>query len=469
MYANGVSVERDFSKAVKYLGMAAEEGNVDAQFSLGALYHDEGSANKSSNKTKSGGTLPQTEFKKEAKKYLTLAADQGHKEAKYLLALIYESEKGKNSKKGMKSEVAALEMLESAAQQGHKGAILTLAFKYLEGEDVARDEKKAALLFKLAGKGDESQRETLDALYNLALLHFQGRGVPQDAKEAIKLLKKCTEKGHLQSTYTLARYLLEEEEEIKKTEGEELLRKAAAEGHLDAIHTVAIMQYSKEIAGEVDLESLKRATEAGHSDSAYLLSIIYFHEAAQEEKLGKPDTTENVEKKREAAIEYLRSAAMLGHPAALCRLALMHKDGIYLTKDRKEAERLLKMAGEQGHAQAFFILSEMVRTGDEETPGEETRAIKLLLKAATLGHVEAKYKLGVFCYNQYKALGDPRMISDAVRLFEDAEKAGHRGAKVQLAMLYYTGTGVEEDKERAKELWAETISELNTQEELLKE
>ncbi len=66
-YLQGMGIQRDHYKAVKWYELAAEQGIVSSQFNLGLIAWD----------------------KKEQVKWLLLAAEQGHDTAQYNLALMY--------------------------------------------------------------------------------------------------------------------------------------------------------------------------------------------------------------------------------------------------------------------------------------------------------------------------------------------------------------------------------------------
>lgn len=74
-YASGLGVEQDFEKAKKWYGRAAEKGNAEAQFNLGALYL-------------TGSGLKQRNFQK-AREWFEKSALQGDAGGMAMLAVIY--------------------------------------------------------------------------------------------------------------------------------------------------------------------------------------------------------------------------------------------------------------------------------------------------------------------------------------------------------------------------------------------
>ncbi len=74
-YASGLGVDQDFEKARKWYGRAAEKGNAEAQFNLGALYF-------------TGSGLKQRNFQK-AREWYEKSALQGDSGSMAMLAVIY--------------------------------------------------------------------------------------------------------------------------------------------------------------------------------------------------------------------------------------------------------------------------------------------------------------------------------------------------------------------------------------------
>lgn len=469
MYSKGDGVAKDLGKARELLKKATSEGHQEATFVLGMIYH------------KGEGVTDEGE-KKEGMRLLSLAAEQGHKEAQYTLAIIYETES--KDKKGKQ----VIKLLENAAEKGHKGATVNLALKFLEGEGVEKDEKKAALLLKLAAKAahevNEQNHDQLNALYNLALLYFQGRGIDHNPKEALKLLKKASDKGHAESTYTVARYLIDacdedhhspvgskmveineerSETEDKRVEGERYLKKAAMQGHHDAIYHVAVMQYFGTLEGDIDMRALEKVSQENHPEASYLLSIIYFDKVRTKLYAETKTTPDSVELKAKA-LEYLRKSAELGHPAAITRLAVMHKEGEEAEKNVRECVKLLEKAVEKEHGHAMYLLGEMHKEGVNDETGKKlldadlSKAVSLFIQASQQGHPHAQFELGRLCYDRHQSYGEPEALEEAIKFFREAAEKGHRNAKIHLGMLYHKGKGVQEDKQLAAKLWREAIT-----------
>ena len=97
----------------------AEQGDVDAQFTLGVMYDR-------------GEGVPQDDT--EAVRWYRLAADQGLVTAQYNLGVMYATGEGVPE-----NDAEAVRWYRLAADQGYTNAQLSLGLMYANGEGVARD------------------------------------------------------------------------------------------------------------------------------------------------------------------------------------------------------------------------------------------------------------------------------------------------------------------------------------------
>ncbi|RJP76637.1 MAG: sel1 repeat family protein, partial [Desulfobacteraceae bacterium] len=237
----------DIEKAEIYLLQAVEQGHVDAMFNLALLY--------------------QTEFKdmKKAEAYYLQAVEKGHAGAMFNLALLYQTE-FKDMKKaeayylqavekghaGAMNNLADLYRTEfkdmkkakdyylQAAEKGHAGAMNNLALLY---ETEFKDMKKAeAYYLQAVEKGDA------DAMNNLAYMLFEQR---KNKEHAIKLSgesfsKENTRiKAHTHATILLWDNQFEKCLAVAETflRDEEFLEKAAPDVNLFLMLLIAKKQF----------------------------------------------------------------------------------------------------------------------------------------------------------------------------------------------------------------------------------
>ena len=133
----------DYATALKFWRPLAEQGDAEAQFSLGGMYAD-------------GRGVSQDNAK--AMIWRRKAAEQGHAAAQALLGGLYDHGLGVSE-----DDVEAAKWYRLAAEQGDAEAQSNLGNMYVNGEGVPQDYVLAHLWFNLAAaQGGESARENRD-------------------------------------------------------------------------------------------------------------------------------------------------------------------------------------------------------------------------------------------------------------------------------------------------------------------
>lgn len=149
------------AEAVKWLRQAAEAGDGDAQSDLGFMYFN-------------GDHVPQ-DFN-EAEKWLRLAAEQGDTGGQRGLGLLYLFGRGVPQ-----DDVEAVKWYRLVAEKGDDDAQFNLGCFYQEGKGVPQDFVEAAKWYRLAAEQGQP-----GAQFGLGLLYADGKGVPQDLVQAYK-------------------------------------------------------------------------------------------------------------------------------------------------------------------------------------------------------------------------------------------------------------------------------------------
>ena len=138
-------------------------------------------------------------------------------------------------------------------------------------------------------------------------------------------------------------------------------------------------------------ELYKRAADAGHSEAQYDLANIYekravLAEAERErykhvaDKLAESDAADS--KAREEyknAVKYYKLAADQKNAGAQYALGTMYLHGDGVEKNLAEAERLIRLASEQGHLNANALLEKMkmeMSGGTRKTKVDKTKCHK---------------------------------------------------------------------------------------------
>ena len=139
----------------------AEQGDAEAQFSLGVMYAN-------------GRSVPQDY--QEAMKWFRMAAGQGEAIAQTYLGTMYFAGQGVSQ-----DYQEAESWWRKAAEQGNADAQTFLGAMYADGLGVPQDDQEAVSWYRMA-----AEQGFADAQYNLGVMYRNGKGVAQDDQEALK-------------------------------------------------------------------------------------------------------------------------------------------------------------------------------------------------------------------------------------------------------------------------------------------
>ena len=127
-----------------------------------------------------------TEAYKNAASWFEFAAKQGNVSAQYNLGALY------NQGRGVKKDYAMAKMwYERAAAQNDANALYSLGVLYHLGHGVVQNYEEAAQYYKAA-----ANLENADAQYNLGVLYNQGLGMPLNFAEAAKWYMLAANQGN---------------------------------------------------------------------------------------------------------------------------------------------------------------------------------------------------------------------------------------------------------------------------------
>ena len=173
VYAKGIkSYERgDYSEAVEWYQIAAEQGEARAQYDLGLMYAN-------------GKGVPKDAS--EAVKWYLKAAVQGYVSAQNTLGWRYLKGEGV-----LQDASEAEKWYQRAAAQGNASAQYNLGWMYENGQGVLQDDLKAIKWYRKA-----AEQEYVRAQTNLGDMYRKGKGVPQDDSEAIKWYLRAAKQGN---------------------------------------------------------------------------------------------------------------------------------------------------------------------------------------------------------------------------------------------------------------------------------
>jgi hypothetical protein len=182
-YEKGDVVPRDFAQAAVWFRKAADQGNAQAQCSLGVLFQRQNAG------------MPEDDA--QAAMWLRKAADQGLATAQYRLGLSYSQGKGVPQ-----DDAQAASWYQKAVLLKDPDAMVKLAQLYARGQGVPRDEKQAFALDQQA-----AELGAADGEYQLGLAYETGQGVKKDKGQAIDWYRKAAEQGVTLAQFNLAQLL----------------------------------------------------------------------------------------------------------------------------------------------------------------------------------------------------------------------------------------------------------------------
>ena len=168
MYEQGLGITRDYSEAKKWYILAANQGESRAQYYIGNMYE-------------------QAENYAEALKWYTLAANQGEPRAQCSIGYMYEKGFGLT-----RNESEALKWYKKAANQGYSIAQCKIGDLYRFGSFmvVSKDYTEAKKWYTLAANQGEPKAQS-----RLAFMYEQGLGVAKNDTEAIKWYTLAAKQG----------------------------------------------------------------------------------------------------------------------------------------------------------------------------------------------------------------------------------------------------------------------------------
>lgn len=177
-----VEFQKDFERQMGQYREAAEQGDADAQYELGRLcesfdFPKEEKAGEMRFADLKIGKHYRQKIKNQGVVWYLQAAEQGHVQAQFELASMYEHDPDIEEDMGQ-----AVKWYLKAAEQGHVSAQSTLGYFYETGTGVEKNFEEAVMWCqKAVDKGDNESRELLGFMY------AAGEGVKQDFYKAAYL------------------------------------------------------------------------------------------------------------------------------------------------------------------------------------------------------------------------------------------------------------------------------------------
>ena len=128
------------------------------------------------------------------------ATEQGDADAQYSLGALYYAGKDITGKDVPKDYTEAVKWWLKAAEQGHARAQHQVGLRYDRGEGVSEDKAEAAKWFRKA-----AEQGGMSAQYKLGVMYRDGLGVPKDDVEACVWFSVAATTGHRSAKKSLAK------------------------------------------------------------------------------------------------------------------------------------------------------------------------------------------------------------------------------------------------------------------------
>jgi len=220
-YRFGAGVPRDTAMAVEWFQKAAEQGNVQGEFSVGFMY-----------------AVGEDGFERDttiAAEWFRRAAENGHPNAQLNLGNMYRM--GDGVERDLEK---ALLWLQKAADHGNTQAQIEIN-RITSNSDIFPEDNESAIV--LSNKMLDKQSANAD--FALAQKYINGDGVARDPLKAIELYQKAADQGSVGAQINLAN-IYAKGEITRKNLGAamELYLKAAEQGERGAQYQVGLLYYS---------------------------------------------------------------------------------------------------------------------------------------------------------------------------------------------------------------------------------
>ncbi len=236
----------------------------------------------------------------------------------------------------MEQKHYTLEEYMRMAEEGHPDAKYILATKYRNGDGVEMDKAKAAQIYReLADQGDS------DAQYDLAFMLDNGEGIEMDRVQSEHYFKLAADQGDSDACLCYGGILFERGQ---YADAEQYFITAAMKGDVKAEYNLGLL-YMGDYLGSPDASKAKEwfesAADEGFAYAQSMLGSMYLEE-----------------KDMAKAEQYFRLAADQGEPTAQYNLGALGLSN-QIRMDEHEAIEWLTKAAANGMEPAYQILMQL--------------------------------------------------------------------------------------------------------------
>ena len=390
MYLTGDSermIDQNYSLSEKYLLMAAEKDNADAQGFLSMLYID------------------MEEYDK-ALIWARKASQLNQPWALYSLGRIYDEGLGVET-----NHLEGLKWFERAAEAGYADAQNVCGNIYVNADFVEHNPEKSFKYYQMAAAQGHGY-----GMLNLGTCYMNGDGTAKNLALGEEWIRKAADVG------------VEEAIDFVKEVFDNTMEEDGSDDEMET----ALDAYNN---GDYEsaFEIWSKWADLGDSDAMYDLGVCYVN-------------GQGVPQDYAEAVKWYRKAADLGNADAMTNLGLCYDNGQGVSQDYAEAVKWYRKAADLGNAEACRNLAVFYELGQGVTQ-DDVEAVKWYRKAADLGNADAMTNLGLcYVYGQ----GVSQDYVEAVKWYRKAAELGDIWAMSEIAELFSEMGKNEEAKEWAQ-------------------
>lgn len=336
IYSQGIGVEKDKKKALKYYVLSAKNGNTDASLAAAKIYEQEQSYPEALNLYKS--IASKNSF-------------ASYKMGEYLV-------KGLGTRVD-KSKAAGY--LSQAAKSNVPNAMILLGDLYYQGEGVEKDMSKAVELYKSASLTGASV-----TYWNIGIIYAKGgNGIDKDFYAAANWLALASKLG------------------FKKLFQEKLLAQPETEkdGWAGTDFATFIEGLSHVYGNDKDINAAYKLFQQLEKKKVAVATTLIATLCYADNDWKKAD-----EKK---VVKYLEKAVEMKDALACYELGLRYKEGKGVAANKAKAIELLEKGANLGNAKAMAELGDLFYNG-KLVSKDVTQAIQYYMKAYRNGYLSAR-------------------------------------------------------------------------------
>ena len=396
-------------------------------------------------------------------------ADEGNAFAQYIISKYYRLKKN--------DSLQAFEYAKKSAEQNDSYGIFELAGCYDLGIGIERDNHKNneltrksialnnyfAMLYaakdnlygwsgkKYLERGISLLKKAVEfnypsAIALLAEQHWEGISVPKDFEQAENLIKKAILLGYIEGYEILGNFYMYEPVSFNlkdTTKGVEYYMKGAEYDEPNCLSAIAMCYfYGNAVKKDVPnaIKWFTRAANAGDRYAYFRLGYIYYY-------------GNEVESNEALAWKYFKKGEKMMDSGCSYMLGIICLDGY--AQEGQEKKNAVHYFEESANLGGNYGEESMIKLFDIYTKGElveknERKALEWLKKAAELNNSTALLKYGVILTDMDSPYSDE---FKGVKYLNQALEQNNFEAAYQLGFLYRKGIGVNENKEKAKEMF----------------